>query len=142
MARGVKLTRSEPVFVQDPLRNDGWRIVITATEGELMPVEIFLNLLGVLNARTQVTTNEFVGIASPVDLTTVPVDTPATGASPPLFRSDKIDALVPSSALAEELWLLVVQEVNHLIEALNRLDRIDEVETVQCGESASESSGG
>lgn len=140
MGRGITLTRSEPVFLGDSARNDGWRLVITATRASLMPLEIFVHHRSVLNARSQLTASEFTSVASPVGLTSIPVDEPGELDYPPLYRSATIDVIVPSTAMALLVWQSVVDETNNLVDALDRMDRIQEIETVRCGDQDEESS--
>lgn len=138
--RGITLTRDEPVFVQDILRRDGWRVRITATDAVLMPAEIFLHRRNIINALTQETVDEFCAIASIISLSEVPVDDPAPTTYPPFLRKSVIDVLVPSSAMAIQLWEDVKREVTELIAVMDRMDQLETAETHRCGAALEESS--
>jgi hypothetical protein len=132
-ARGVTLKRYGEQKVQIPNRGDGWRIIIEATEPEMMPAEIFGFQRVVKDARTGLEGDEFYFVCSPEDLA-LPVDNPDAAAARPYFRKSKIDAIVGSRTTADELWDAVYTRTQNLIDGLNRKDRMTEEESVRLGD--------
>jgi hypothetical protein len=132
-ARGVTLTRYGEKKVAIPNRGDGWRIIIEATDNEMMPAEIFGFQRVLKNAATALEGDEFYFVCSPEDLA-LPVDNPNPADARPYFRKSKIDAIVGSRATADELWEAVSTRTQNLIDALNRKDRMKAEETQRFGD--------
>jgi len=130
MARQVDLTRyseySEPV----PGRGDAFRIKITASNAVNMQNEIFLFVQGPKDASTGTTHEYFLGVATPDDLVTFPLNNPDTTMDPPFYLKDTIDVLVESREVADYIWTEVQAQVKTLIDALNNKDYLINDETV------------
>ena len=139
-ARGITLTRSVESIEAIPNRGDGFRIQIVASDGELMPDEIFLFKENLFDPITLVTGEEFIAITSPEDLVCYPVDAPVINSLPPFYRKSTIDVIVGSRSVAISMWEAVNTRVCELVNALNRKDRLIEEESVRCGEPAESTS--
>lgn len=133
--RGITLTRSKESIEAIDNRGDGFRVQIVASDGLMMPEEVFLFKQNLLNPKTGMTGEEFCAVASPEDIVCFPVDAPKTGQSPPFFRKDTIDVIVGSRKTVLDLWDAVKKQVCELVLALNRKDRLVVVETTRCGDT-------
>ena len=67
-------------------------------------------------------TGRFEGVCSPNDMADHPVGLPTLGASPPWFRLDTVDLLLRSEAELQSAWLIILEEVQSLVDALNILE--------------------
>jgi len=88
---------------------------------------------------TQEVFDEFVTVASFVDLDEYPVGEPDPQSSLPFFRSNVVELDFRSAADAEEAWNIIRTEVCALVDALNRADNMVLEETASCGDASEES---
>lgn len=133
MARGIRITR-EDVEVADLDGLRVYRLRVTASDGDGLPNAIFLHQRVIPDIATPlVTRDEFVAIASPVDLTVYPATNPTVGQDPPYFRKTSYDVLLRSTEEVEELWLTTQVAVESLYEASLRLDVLFDAETITYG---------
>lgn len=131
--RGISLNRQASGLAYVPNRGEGFRLRITATNAVNMPAEIFLHQRTVLDPHTNELAEEFLCICSCFDLTIYPANAPDPQQFPQFYRTDTIDIVVASQAMAEEAWTAIYEEVCTLVESLNKLDRLSLEESVRCG---------
>lgn len=161
MARGISLRREETALVEAAPRT-ALRLRVSATDATGMTAAVFLHQRGLGDPYSDATdpADELVAVCNPFDLATYPVDEPADDQSPPFFRKDSLDILVPPGEVngrecsaeeaLERAWTAIHEAVCALVADLDRLDVLNERATVRCGdepessasESASMSTGG
>jgi hypothetical protein len=134
MGRGISLNRYPEQILPIVNRGDGFRVKIVASQGVLIPDEIFLFQRDVLNPQTGAYSDHLVTVCSPEDLVTYPVNDPMINDLPPYFRMSVIDVLVGSREIAEAMWDAIDEQVDHLIAALNRKDRLVPGESTRAGD--------
>lgn len=122
---------------------DGFRFTIVATDGVLMPDEIFRYLpapnglsaifttspsgpQGPQDANTTEVTGlgQFDGVCSPPDLVEFPTGEPVTDMVPPYFRLSLIDLLFRSREEAVQALADIEADVNRLIRSMNANDQL------------------
>lgn len=90
-------------------------------------------------------TDVWLGVASPVDMAEFPVGEPNTETAFPFYRLDYFEIDLRSTGLADEVYTLVIKEVNNLLIALDKLEALIPVEEVLVGDipssNGSDSSG-
>lgn len=124
MSRRIKLTRLEQERAFVPNIGNGFRLVIQASDGYLMPDEVFLFQRTLLNPDTQAYDDEFIAVCSPIDLSDYPTAQPATGQTPAFFRKATIDLTLPSQTMAEDTWEEIRDQVAALRTSLTTMDRL------------------
>lgn len=130
MARSIDLTRYSESTAPVEGRGDAFRLRIEASNPVDMPKEIFLFVQGPKDMNTGTVHEYFLGIATPDDLVTYPVNSPDPNIDPPYYLKDTIDVLVESREVADYIWSEVRAQVKTLIEALNNKDTLSADETV------------
>jgi len=138
-ARGINLRRHAQTRLFVANRGDGFRFIVEAYDPLNMPAEIFLFEKRLIDPYTGTTTDRFVGVASPFDLVVFPANTPDDTQIPAYFRKSLIDGILPTQAQADDVWQLIYEEVNGLVEAMNRMEQLQETEDVRCGEPSESS---
>jgi hypothetical protein len=119
------------VFVAN--RGDAFRLTVTASDGLDMSTAIFLHQQTPADPHTGETGEDFIAIASAYDLTIYPIEEPDAAIYPPFYRKAAIDIILPSLAVALEVWNAIEQEVEELATALDKLDVLGPDVTVRCG---------
>lgn len=138
--RALTITRGDLVPVTSPTRGSVFSLEITASNAVLMPSEIFVCLDRQQDPYDGDIATDLVFIATPFDSTVYPVGEAATEQSPPYYRKDAVQFLVPSSEIADMIWTELEFEVRQLIAAYDRLDVLKETTTVLLeGQNVSES---
>ncbi len=115
------------------------RIRIEVLEAENMHSAIFLyNRLPPNPHANNEELDEFVTVASPIDLEEWPVGAPDYSKVYPFFRQDFVELDVPGFTDANNIWLKIVDMTNILIQALESLTalRSTAADLVWCGDPA------
>ena len=121
---GVKLTTSSPEVVRFKGR-DTFRIVITASDAENMPNEIFGHKKTLVDPDpANIQQDEFCFVCSAYDLSFYPANAPNPEQSPPFFRKATIDILLPSVTKFDEVYKEIKEQVDLLISVLGNLDTL------------------
>jgi len=143
MTYRIKLTFQSPDITEFLGRNT-LRMVVTASDAEDLPNEIFLHQKTVVNMALAETQDEFVAICSPYDLSDYPADTPTPTQSPQFFRKATIDILLPGIGYFQDVKNEIEAQVRHLLTLLPQLDNLEVTDEVWIPtapvESSSESS--
>ena len=134
MGRGITLNREAESILPVINRGDGFRLKVTASDGVLMPNEVFLFQRDVLNPLTGTYADHLVAVCSPEDLVTYPITDPMVTDLPPFFRMAVIDVIVGSREIAEDAWSVLQEQVEGLVLALNRKDRLVPAGEVRLGD--------
>lgn len=111
----------------------GHRLVITASDANLMSEHLFVLRRTTLDPDTGQVSDVLYRVATPADLDTLPVDEP-TDESGSLFRSDVLDAIYADEPTADAAWDGVYTDVMLLKEALDAADRLAAATFVWVGE--------
>jgi hypothetical protein len=141
MVRRIKLRRRVTKNV-DYTTLGAYRLRIDAIESDGIEERVFVWRRDPVNPYTSEVTNTFFTVASPVDMEEYPPEEPDPYKAYPFFRRSWVDLLFRSVSQAEEAWQLIVQEVNNLITALNKLDTIELEDEVWAGALPDDSSEG
>lgn len=94
------------------------------------------------NPYNDVVEDEWLGIASPVDMSEFPVGEPNETTAYPFFRLNYLEVDLRSVDVAHTVWKLIQEEVAVLIQALDRMELLVPTEEVYVGAAACESTGG
>jgi hypothetical protein len=96
----------------------GFRIRVVASGACGLDNEIFRYYQQPPNPISGLTPQVFSGVCSWVDLVDLPVDGPNDGDSPKLFRLSYFDIVVASVDIANDVWDLVLEETQALLNAI------------------------
>lgn len=94
---------------------------------------VFLFRRDLPNPYTGTVQDTFFTICSPVDMAEYPVGGPDIALPYPFWRTNVIELDFRSVALADEAWTLIVREVDALLKALDRLELLKEVASIDVG---------
>jgi hypothetical protein len=94
---------------------------------------VFLFLRHPLNPHTHEVVDEFLGVASPADMSEYPAHAPDHSTAFPIFRSAAFEIDLRQVEQARKVWLLIQEEVNHLLLALDRMEQLVPTEEVWVG---------
>jgi hypothetical protein len=134
MARGITLNRYAQSRQYVENRGEGFRLRVTATDGEGVPEEIFLHEATLINPYTGAYGEQFVCVCSAVDITLYPANVADVTQWPSFYRRAYFDIIVPSQDIADDTWTAVQAEVSVLIAALNKMEYLAESEAVRLGD--------
>lgn len=109
------------------------RIEVAEVHGA-MSRYVFLYSRHPANAVTGVIEDRFETVASAVDLAEYPVGAPDSERPHPFFRTDSVELDVRSSEDYEEVWTRIQNEVCQLATILKRMENLEVVEEVWCGD--------
>ena len=146
-SRGIRLVRKE-VRSTNHWHLRAFRLRIEAADacGPDIDPNIFIYRRHPPDPETHERFDEWCAVVGPVNLAELPVDDPPQDGSTPFFRKSFIEVDVRSADEAKGLWETVRDQVNILLDALERLDNLETVDDVWLGacptdssESASES---
>lgn len=133
-SRGIVLNRTSQVQYDDGTAV-GFRLQISATDGYLMPNEIF-RYVRTTTAGNDITpptdVDTFEGVCSTVELEDLPPDEPNSGSNL-RFRANEVDLVLVSRIQAEQVWEDIRTRVVNLKEALDALDVMGEPEQYTIG---------
>jgi len=123
MSHSISLHRDVTGHVDGTIQ--GTRLVVTVTSASELSEKIFVYKEVPLNPNDSTTIAQFDHVASPADLEDFPEDAPIAGSDPSWFRLNKVDVVVRSRAIADELWDAILQDVTDLKTTLDRLDTFE-----------------
>lgn len=131
---GVTLTRSEPTTI-NVWGTGAYRLHVEASDPVGFDGRVFLYRRLPTDPAGNIL-DRFVGVASPQDLDSVPVDAPDTNNNWPMFRQSVVELDATSTNEATQYWNNITSSVTVLVEALKRLDALNVVEEVRVGDPA------
>lgn len=109
------------------------RVEVSDADNTGADPHVFLFLRRPINPYDHSVLDDFLAVASPVDLAEYPVGEPRDGTTYPIFRLDYVELDFRATSQAEETWLLIVQEVDTLLKAMNRMEQLVVVEETWVG---------
>lgn len=119
--RRVKLSMSvQSVFTANV--QQGYRLVVTASNGSLMPNEIFLYLHIPATVGYANTSEVFKGVVSPSQISTVPVNTPDPTSTSQYYRVASFDITYNTITDAQTAWSDILTAVQQLKASLDYAD--------------------
>lgn len=131
--RRIQLTRSETTKVN--FNNYGayrLRIEVTAFEGNDIDGNVFIYKRKPPSPYTDINADVFEAVAGPPQLSDYPAGAPDPDQGWPYYRLNYVELDLPSSDAAQRIWEEILSEVNVLVEAMNRLDSLNVVQTIWC----------
>ena len=130
--RGVYLKRYSQTYYNTN-QTTGFRFKVVAYGGNEMPNTIFRYGREALNARDGTYRLAFDGVCSPSDLEEFPEEEPLVNVFPEFCRLDYIDLVFRSQSIAEDAWLVLLEEVGTLVTTLDRMDRVTPAAALKIG---------
>lgn len=127
--RRLKLEKSE-VEEFNFTRYSVWRLRVEVTDSEDMDRRIFLFRRRPIDPYTGDVLDTFFTVCSAADLADYPPEEPDPLLAFPFFRRDSVEMDFRSPDLAEESWQIIQDEVEILIEGLNKMDTLVPVASV------------
>src|SRR5262245_29878407 len=103
-----------------------YRMRVEVVAAENMDKRIFLYRRDPVNPYTNEPTDTFFTIASPADLEEFPPEEPDANKAFPFFRKDFVELDFRSLRIAMNAWQVILREISVLIEALNKLEDLEE----------------
>jgi hypothetical protein len=134
MSRRLKIVRSEVVNVD--YRSLGafrLRIDVTDPNNSGADINVFLYNRRPLDPYNETSLDDFMAVASPVDLAEYPVGEPHTDTAYPFFRLNYLELDFRATSQAEEAWVLIVAEIDALLKALDRLEALTVTQEIWVG---------
>ena len=120
--RRIKLNQYTQTIYSEKT-SKSYRLSVTATDGELMPNEIFLYLHKDPTINYPDGQEIFQGICSPTQLQTLPINSPdSTQPSNLFYRTASMDKTYSNKSDADSAWASIVEAVNDLKTALDFSD--------------------
>jgi hypothetical protein len=132
VARAIKLKKFAVTNVNYTYLS-AFRLRVEVEVSHGIEPQIFVYRRDLANPYTGDVLDTFFTIASPVDMEEYPPEEPDPQKAYPFFRKRFVELDFRSSKLAEEAWLLIVEETQTLIHAMNRLEALELVEEVWIG---------
>lgn len=120
--RKVTLKRVDYV-VAEPDNQQSYRMDLIVTAADDMPKEVFVK------QRFAIDDDAFAAVASPSQLEDLPVNEPNGDTS--YFRSDAVSLVAVNQVTLEDIYSMVVTEVQQLVLNLNALD-VEAVPQIIC----------
>jgi hypothetical protein len=117
------------------------RIEVTDPSASGADANVFLYLRNLPNPYTNETIDVFHAVASPADLAEYPVGEPDSTTTYPFYRLSYVELDLRAVELADQLWVIVVREVDALLKALEKLEGLTPVAEAWVGAGAPEDSG-
>ena len=132
---GLRRLQLTPYFQEKHSHNDGvgFRFRVEANIGCLIDEEIFRYYQKPLNATTGEADSVLSGICSIPDMDNLSIGQPVDESTPVQFRLSYMDIVVESPAVAIGLWQLIQDEVDTLIDAMDRETVLEDSEPVWAG---------
>ncbi len=125
MARRLKLTRQQLVEVNyQYLGAFRLRVDVTDPSDSGADTHVFLYNARPVNPYDGSQDADFLAVASPGDLAEYPRGEPNAQTTYPFFRLDYVELDFRATSQAEEVWLLIVAEVDQLLRALDRMESL------------------
>jgi len=134
MARRLRLVRKQLATVRLP-PFDVFRLRVEASDPTASGADpmVFLYNRRPVNPYDGTAAADFVAVCSPTDLAEYPAGVPDRLTTFPFFRLDYVELDFRAARQAEACWLTIVAEVDNLLRALDRMDRMEVVDTVWVG---------
>lgn len=108
------------------------RVEARGAEGPDLTNHVFVLSRRPVDPETNETCDDFEMVASPYELAVLPRNAPDPAVHPTWFLSDVAEVDVLSTEIGEKVWRCISQEVCILVEAMNRLEVLEVVETLWC----------
>lgn len=112
------------------------RIEVSDPSGSGADPYVFLYLRNLPNPYDGSVTDVFHAVASPVDLAEYPIGEPDERTTYPFYRLDYVELDFRSTETAQESYILILEEINNLLLALDRLDLLVAAEETWVGAGA------
>ena len=131
MTRRICLTRSATTATS--YTNYGTyrlRVDVAVATGPDIDANIFVYRRNPPSPYTTLSTDIFEAVAGPQQLAGVPAGAPNPDLSWPYYRLDYIELDVASTAQADSIWAEIQAEVQELLDAMDRLEKLQVIQTV------------
>jgi hypothetical protein len=126
MGHGVRLQRQlSAISDQDIHTSCRMKILVYDVCG--INGNIFVYKTQVVDADSELKKGTFVGVATPDDMSELPIGEPNSDG---FYRLDQVDILFRNSDYLNETWLLILSDVGLLMEALTERDNLEPAEDV------------
>lgn len=137
MARRLKLVKSEVTNVNFQWLG-AYRLRVEASDPSDSGSDpnVFIYQRNLPNPYNGEVVDVWLGIASPVDMAEYPVGEPDGITAYPFYRLDYVEIDLRSTGLATDAYVLIIQEVNNLLLAQDRLEVLVPTEEVWVGAGA------
>ena len=106
-------------------KHSGYRLRIDVTNSVDISPKIFRYYESPPDPVTGVSTQEFTGVCSLVDMEELPEDSPNPTDCPKAFRLGYMDVVVDTESLANEVWELVQEEVALLVQSFTESTQLE-----------------
>jgi hypothetical protein len=116
--RRLKLT-VQTQSLYDPNLTQNYKLIIDASNGNLMPNEVFRFVRVEPITGYPVGYDQFKGVCTPSELTTLPVDEPMENSVNLFFRTAHVELDFITEAEATSAWTEILDSVNALKRALD-----------------------
>jgi len=133
MSRRIRLTRSAATIVTTS--NYGAyriRIEVTGVEGPDLDGNIFVYRRNPPSAYTSQSCDVFEAVAGPPQLASIPAGEPDPDMNWPYYRLNYVELDVASVTQADAIWREILDEVNVLVYAMDRLTELQTIQDVWC----------
>lgn len=133
MSRRIRLTRYAATIVTS--NNYGayrLRIEVTAVEGPDLDENIFIYRRNPPSAYTTQSCDVFEAVSGPPQLAATPAGEPDPDMNWPYYRLNYVELDVASVAQADAIWQEILDEVNALVFAMDRLSALQAIQDVWC----------
>lgn len=130
--RRLKVQRYQVTNI-DYLYFSAYRLKLQCTESANMDTRCFVYRRDPANPYTGEVTDTFFAVASPVDMAEFPPDAPDPRQAYPFFRLDTVELDLRQLELALVTEQLIVDELNVLVHALNKLEVLTPAESFWIG---------
>lgn len=124
----VSIDLKREVQANDPTIMGGFRMKVTAFNGQNIPNAIFLYRRR--ESEPGVYSDEFFTVASHYDLYTYPENSPAPNQDKPYFRLDYVDLIFADPEQADSAWEAIKTAVQDLVNGVNATLNLLEHETI------------
>ena len=119
--RRLKLTTSTQTYYDVNL-TQSYKLIIDASNGNLMPNEIFLFLHVDPVPGYPQGLETFKGICNPAQLSNLPIDEPEENSSNKFYRSSHLELIMLTEAEATQAWTEILDAISSLKRALDFSD--------------------
>lgn len=114
---GITLERSLSRY-DVPGRAQAWRMRVLVTKWHAIDPNIMVYRAGTVDPVTGDRSDEFVAIASPVDLEELPAGEYTVGQEPPFYRLAELDLISRNQTQLDETWKLIKADVEELVRSI------------------------
>lgn len=110
-------------------RDTGYRLLVEVTAAAEMDGRVFRYMARPVTGASDPDV-AYDGVCSPSDLEQWPAGDPTPGEFPPFCRRASVDLVFRSRAVADEWLDACQQELQTLVDSLNRQDRLEAIDTI------------